>query len=48
MISEGLRMICNKLGRIASGDPSYEDSWRDIAGYATLVANHLQGEDVEN
>jgi len=42
---EGLEMICHKLGRIASGDPNYEDSWRDIAGYATLVADGLLGVD---
>ena len=40
---EALDMICHKLGRIANGDPHYADSWRDIAGYATLVADRLEG-----
>lgn len=40
---EALEMLCNKLGRIANGDPSYEDSWRDIAGYSTLIADELIG-----
>ena len=41
---EALEMIAHKLGRIVNGDPNYEDSWRDIAGYATLVADRLLGE----
>lgn len=40
---EALEMICHKIGRIANGDPNYEDSWRDIAGYAALVADRLKG-----
>lgn len=40
---ESLHMICNKLGRIINGDPDYSDSWHDIAGYAKLVANRLDG-----
>ena len=39
---EAIDMICHKLGRIANGDPNYADSWIDIAGYATLVANRLK------
>lgn len=38
---ECLDMLAHKLGRILNGDPNYEDSWRDIAGYATLVADRL-------
>lgn len=41
--AEALDMICHKLGRIVNGDPNYEDSWRDIAGYAQLVADELIG-----
>lgn len=41
-MQESLDMICHKLGRIANGDPSYADSWVDIAGYAVLVADRLQ------
>lgn len=40
---ESLDMIQHKIGRILNGDPNYDDSWVDIAGYATLVANRLQG-----
>ncbi len=40
---EGLEMIAHKLGRIINGDPNYGDSWRDIAGYAQLVADRLEG-----
>jgi hypothetical protein len=38
-----LDMICHKLARIAIGDPDYVDNWIDIAGYAQLVADRLQG-----
>lgn len=41
---EALEMIAHKLGRITNGDPNYDDSWRDIAGYAQLVANRLAGQ----
>jgi len=41
--SEALEMIIHKIGRIINGDPDYSDSWRDIAGYATLVADRLDG-----
>lgn len=40
---EALEMICHKLGRIINGDPNYSDSWIDIAGYAQLVADRLEG-----
>lgn len=40
---EALDMICHKLGRIVNGDPNYADSWVDIAGYAKLVADRLEG-----
>ena len=39
---ECLEMIAHKIGRILNGDPNYVDSWRDIAGYATLVADRLE------
>ena len=40
---EAIEMICHKLGRIVNGDPNYADSWVDIAGYAKLVADRLNG-----
>jgi hypothetical protein len=38
-----LDMICHKIARIAIGDADYVDNWIDIAGYAQLVADRLQG-----
>ena len=40
---ESVDMIATKMGRIAYGDPSHLDSWIDIAGYAKLVSDRLQG-----
>jgi len=40
---ESLRIIANKIGRILNGDPEYDDNWRDIAGYATLVCDRING-----
>lgn len=40
---EAIDMICHKLGRIINGDPDYADSWVDIAGYAKLVSDRLEG-----
>lgn len=39
---ESLEMIAHKIGRILNGDPSYDDSWIDIAGYATLIVQELR------
>jgi hypothetical protein len=41
--AEAIDMIFHKLGRILNGDPNYADSWIDIAGYAQLVADRLEG-----
>jgi len=43
---EALHMIAHKMGRILNGDPNYADSWADIAGYAKLVADRLEKNDV--
>lgn len=43
---EALEMICHKIGRIVNGDPNHADSWTDIAGYAKLVADRLEGKEV--
>jgi hypothetical protein len=40
---EALDLIATKLGRIVNGDPDYVDNWIDIAGYAKLVADRLEG-----
>jgi hypothetical protein len=41
---EALDMIAHKIGRIINGDSDYADSWIDIAGYAKLVADRLEGD----
>jgi hypothetical protein len=41
--AEALDMILHKIARIINGDANHVDSWADIAGYATLVAERLQG-----
>lgn len=40
---EALEMIAHKIGRILNGDPMYDDSWVDIAGYAQLIVNEIRG-----
>lgn len=40
---EALDMIQHKIGRVLNGDPNYDDNWKDIAGYATLVAEEISG-----
>ena len=40
---EALDMIIHKMGRIINGNPDKVDHWTDIAGYATLVADRLEG-----
>jgi len=40
---ESLEMVMHKVARILNGDPNYSDSWRDISGYASLVADRLDG-----
>lgn len=45
---ESLEMIAHKIGRIINegSDPNYDDTWLDIAGYAQLIVNQLQGVEV--
>lgn len=38
---QALLTIADKIARILNGDPNYDDNWRDIAGYATLVLERL-------
>jgi hypothetical protein len=40
---EALEMIVHKIGRIINGNPDKVDHWVDIAGYAKLVADRLEG-----
>jgi hypothetical protein len=41
-MKEALEMVAHKISRILAGDPHYDDSWVDIAGYATRVADRLR------
>jgi hypothetical protein len=41
--AEALDMILHKIARIINGNADHVDSWADIAGYSTLVAERLQG-----
>ena len=45
-VSVAIDMICHKLARIAVGDTTYVDNWVDIAGYAKLVAERLEGREL--
>lgn len=45
-VSVAIDMICHKLARIAVGDTTYVDNWVDIAGYAKLVAERLEGREI--
>lgn len=40
---EALDMMCTKIGRICSGNVNHADHWNDIAGYARLIAIHIEG-----
>lgn len=40
---EALEMIASKMARIVNGNSDHVDSWLDIAGYATLIADRLRG-----
>lgn len=40
---EALEMIVHKMARIVNGNPDKVDHWVDIAGYAKLIADRLQG-----
>lgn len=41
---ESLAMVMHKVSRIMCGDPDYDDSWIDIAGYAQNVVNRLRAD----
>lgn len=38
---QALTVIADKIARILSGDPDYDDNWHDIQGYAKLVEDRL-------
>jgi len=41
---EAIDMILHKIGRVVNGNPNYADNWHDIAGYAKLIENQINGE----
>lgn len=40
---EAIDHICGKFGRIMSGQPTFDDHWDDIAGYAQLPKKFKHG-----
>jgi len=38
-----LEMWAVKVSRVLNGNPNYVDNWRDMEGYARLVADLLEG-----
>lgn len=44
-MKQSMEMFADKIARILNGDPTYDDSWVDIAGYSQLVVNILQAKD---
>ena len=41
VMKEALEMIQHKVARILSGDPTHQDHWDDIAGYAKLTSDRI-------
>lgn len=41
---EFLDMDAHKVGRILAGDPTHSDHYLDVAGYATLCVQELEGQ----
>ena len=39
---EALELIATKISRVLNGNPVWHDTWHDMAGYSTLVANGLE------
>lgn len=44
---EALEMILHKVARVLNGDPNYVDNWLDIEGYARLVRQRLEKEELD-
>lgn len=45
---EALDMIAHKVARALAGDANFDDHWKDIAGYASLVAKRLKAVLIEH
>ena len=39
---EALHMICSKMSRIVTADFMYDDNYKDIIGYATLILKEIE------
>lgn len=37
-------VILNKIARVCTGDPEYDDNWHDIIGYAKLAEARLKND----
>lgn len=42
---QSMVVITDKMARMLNGDPSYDDNWIDIIGYATLVLNRIKDQE---
>lgn len=38
---QAMDVIFDKFARMLNGDPEYDDNWRDIVGYGTLVLDRI-------
>lgn len=45
---QALEVIADKIARILTGDPDYDDNWHDIQGYAKLVEDRLPNKIVQS
>lgn len=45
-MKQSLDVICDKIARIINGDHNYTDNWTDIAGYAQLILDRLEGKGI--
>lgn len=48
IMKESLEMQAGKISRILNGDPYYDDSWHDLAGYSSLVENWIHTTRTQN
>ena len=39
---QALKVMCQKMARIVTGNPVYLDNWVDLAGYAQLVVDETR------
>lgn len=40
---EAIDMVLHKIARVVNGNENYADSWHDIGGYARLVEERING-----